>query len=411
MNPLEDVVVAVRAKKPVITAGFGLPFSVRRADPSQPLNTPAGFTQVDVLTGNPKTVVNEEANYGWEYVWHCHILGHEENDFMRPIKFNANEASPAAPTITSALDGNGALIVSGGVVNLTWTDNASTEYKYEVYRTAVLAGGAQGTPVLAATLLANSNKYSGALPIGNWIYTVAAIGANGVGATPVPIALSVVAPSAASAAATSSTQVKLNWVDNSTNETRFVVQRSINGGAFVTTATPATVNTVGTGGAQGVSLSGQVAGNTYDYKVFAEMVYPAGSVTSNAVTATLVFATPVAPEGLVVDAANIVRGTGALPAGNGAATTQNLVPLTWTDSVTPANGVAATSYRVEWSANGFVTVAGNKVVPASASGANATTVTVARGTPGTTTYSFRVRGASVVGNGAFSALIPGVTTK
>jgi len=25
-------------------------------------------------------------NFGHEYVWHCHILGHEENDMMRPLK-------------------------------------------------------------------------------------------------------------------------------------------------------------------------------------------------------------------------------------------------------------------------------------------------------------------------------------
>ena len=24
-------------------------------------------------------------NFGWEYVWHCHLLGHEENDMMRPL--------------------------------------------------------------------------------------------------------------------------------------------------------------------------------------------------------------------------------------------------------------------------------------------------------------------------------------
>jgi len=27
-------------------------------------------------------------NFGWEYVWHCHLLGHEENDMMRPIVVN-----------------------------------------------------------------------------------------------------------------------------------------------------------------------------------------------------------------------------------------------------------------------------------------------------------------------------------
>ena len=27
-------------------------------------------------------------NFGHEYVWHCHILGHEENDMMRPLVLN-----------------------------------------------------------------------------------------------------------------------------------------------------------------------------------------------------------------------------------------------------------------------------------------------------------------------------------
>ncbi len=26
-------------------------------------------------------------NFGWEYVWHCHILSHEENDMMRAMGF------------------------------------------------------------------------------------------------------------------------------------------------------------------------------------------------------------------------------------------------------------------------------------------------------------------------------------
>ena len=88
MNPLEDIIVAVRAKAPKLP--FGLPNSVRARDPSQPLgaNVQAGFTQVNPITGNPAVVFNKEEDYGWEYVWHCHILGHEENDFMRPFVFN-----------------------------------------------------------------------------------------------------------------------------------------------------------------------------------------------------------------------------------------------------------------------------------------------------------------------------------
>ena len=88
MNPLEDIIVAVRAKAPKLP--FGLPNSVRARDPSQPIgvNVRAGFTQVNPATGNPAIVSNKEEDYGWEYVWHCHILGHEENDFMRPFVFN-----------------------------------------------------------------------------------------------------------------------------------------------------------------------------------------------------------------------------------------------------------------------------------------------------------------------------------
>ncbi len=33
---------------------------------------------------------NQMVNFGHEYVWHCHILSHEENDMMRPIIFNTN---------------------------------------------------------------------------------------------------------------------------------------------------------------------------------------------------------------------------------------------------------------------------------------------------------------------------------
>jgi len=52
------------------------------------------------------------ANFGWEYVWHCHILGHEENDFMRPVVFNYTALTPSAPAMLSA--------TPDGV--LTWED-------------------------------------------------------------------------------------------------------------------------------------------------------------------------------------------------------------------------------------------------------------------------------------------------
>lgn len=126
MNPLEDVYVAVKASHPVTP--FGIPKSTRLLDPSQGVNAQLGFTQVDALTGrapsNQTYLVNgistsvptaaysnQYTDFDNEYVWHCHILGHEENDFMRPFIFHPNVAIPDAP---------GAVSVSGNT--LSWVD-------------------------------------------------------------------------------------------------------------------------------------------------------------------------------------------------------------------------------------------------------------------------------------------------
>ncbi len=92
MNPLEDVFVALRPKT------LDLPFQVvnswRPLDPTQPLGVNTGFTGVDP-NGLPVTVFNDLTNFGWEHVWHCHILGHEENDMMRALVLVAPPLEPS----------------------------------------------------------------------------------------------------------------------------------------------------------------------------------------------------------------------------------------------------------------------------------------------------------------------------
>ncbi len=98
MNPLEDCIVAMRPVAPSLP--FKIGDSIRPLDPTMPLGTTtAGF---DPVTGNPITVTNTMVNYGWEYVWHCHLLGHEENDMMRPIQVAVSPAAPTALTATGA---------------------------------------------------------------------------------------------------------------------------------------------------------------------------------------------------------------------------------------------------------------------------------------------------------------------
>jgi hypothetical protein len=129
MNPLEDVYVAVRAAHPVVP--FGLPGSKRLLDPSQVADGGLGFTNINPTTGQaPATqtylvngvmtamptvggvYTNKLTDFDNEYVWHCHILGHEEQDFMRPFIFHPTVLTPDMPVLAAAT----------GVTTLTWTD-------------------------------------------------------------------------------------------------------------------------------------------------------------------------------------------------------------------------------------------------------------------------------------------------
>jgi hypothetical protein len=136
MNPLEDVYVAVHAVHPVVP--FGLPSSKRLLDPAQVENSGLGFTNIDPTTGQVPTTqtylvngvmtpqptvggvyTNKITSFDNEYVWHCHILGHEEQDFMRPFVFHPNVMVPDMPVLTSA---------ATNVTTLTWTDPTPVTY-------------------------------------------------------------------------------------------------------------------------------------------------------------------------------------------------------------------------------------------------------------------------------------------
>ena len=83
MNPLEDAIVAIRPLKQSLP--WKIPDSNRPLDVTKAVGD--AVTVTNPVDGNRTTVTNDVTNFGWEYVWHCHLLGHEENDMMRPIVF------------------------------------------------------------------------------------------------------------------------------------------------------------------------------------------------------------------------------------------------------------------------------------------------------------------------------------
>ena len=83
------------------------------------------FTNLNPFSNGGANTIDGPTNFGWEYVWHCHILGHEENDMMRPLVW---QVPPSAPSNLAAISN------STGGVNVTWNDNSASETGFILQR-------------------------------------------------------------------------------------------------------------------------------------------------------------------------------------------------------------------------------------------------------------------------------------
>ncbi|MCM2263788.1 MAG: DUF4214 domain-containing protein [Desulfuromonadales bacterium] len=182
ISPLEDTIVALRPVTPRLP--FGVPESVRPMNPATNLGSNVELTPIDPATGNPRLISNEIVNLDWEYVWHCHILSHEENDMMRPMSFLFQEAFPNAP---SALD---ALVSVPGQVYLSWTDptvvnfltlfnfgNAKNEIGFRVERALTTTGAFS----VIGTTLANATQFIDTTAASNTDYDYRVVAFNAAG--------------------------------------------------------------------------------------------------------------------------------------------------------------------------------------------------------------------------------------
>ncbi len=302
--PLEDTIVALRPIVPEVP--WELPNAIRMLNPMMPAGSTAMFNNVDVQ-GNPTApITNQLVNFGWEYVYHCHILSHEEMDMMRPVSLALPPVKPNG--LTAAISGG----TANPVANLSWNDNSIAETSYVVQRmlsgsgTWVDVGTIQspldqpnttGTKTFADTTIQantgyqyrivakNTVGYGGAFPS----TTVQSV-SDMVTVVPPPPAT----PSNLTATATSTTQVNLTWTDNANNETGFTIER-----ALVTGGVPGTFTAIDGVGANITTYNDPTvaANTTYAYRVFA---YNLGgnSQPSNVAIVTTPLPGPVAPSNL-----------------------------------------------------------------------------------------------------------------
>jgi FtsP/CotA-like multicopper oxidase with cupredoxin domain len=266
-NPMEDIIVAFRPTH--MTLPFAIPDSSRLLDPTTPLNSTINFLPVAPPAGVAAVaqLANVTTNFGWEYVWHCHMLGHEENDFMRPLCLNVVAGSyivPNAPTN---------VVATAGLGQATVTFNAPPSNGAAITRYIVTAIPATGSVLgtdITASATSRTRTITG-LPGGvNYTFTVTAQSAAGLG---LPSAASnsvtIGAPTAPTAPTNlrtlriRTTSVTIGWTNTAgTNVTGYTIQRSPGTGAVSWT-------TVGTTAAGTITFrnTGLTTLTAYKYQV------------------------------------------------------------------------------------------------------------------------------------------------
>ncbi len=321
VNPLEITFLALRPTVPTPSqVPFEVPDSVRLIDPLFPEGAalpPPGPSGWFTPNGTAVTqIINARVNFGWEYVWHCHILSHEEMDFMHSLVF----AVP--PTAVNDLAATRVNLS----VTLRWTDRSTKELRYTIERatnpffTTNLATftsnsvNPTGPRVFTQTVQNNRAYWYRITAVGPVVGDTVNAGfptmstnsvSNtvviqvGISATPAgPIGLSATWPPTTPG---TPAVVNLAWTDLATTETHFVVERctGLNCTTFATLATvPAHV---GTGLTTFVDTT-VAAPNVYSYRVRAVngtvQSAPSNIVPNVGDPGTPVI--PVAPMGLTV---------------------------------------------------------------------------------------------------------------
>jgi fibronectin type 3 domain-containing protein len=306
VSPLEDTYVAMRPVLPVLP--FDFPNSIRLLSPMMPegawianttLAEQIGLPIIGFApNGEPIDITNHYVNFGAEFVYHCHILSHEEMDMMHAVSLTLKPVKP---------DG---LVFNAGT--LSWEDMSLSETAFVVEKS--IDGGVSWTAVgtierlprdpITGDVLADPNTGNPppnttgevlSFPISEWSegnqFRVVAVNMVGdthyygdpnlneilpgefafpvftarsisevVDTTPPPAVPE--APTDLTATAETGPQVRLTWTDNASNETGFVIERATDGVTFSVLAN------LGDGATSYVDMA-VTAGGSYDYRVAA----------------------------------------------------------------------------------------------------------------------------------------------
>jgi subtilisin family serine protease len=257
------------------------------------------FTSIAVLGADVTAYSNGNLSAGSTY--HYRVRSYE-GPYPSPY---SNVASATATPLPGAPGSLVASSFSSSRIDISWTDNSTSETGFKIERSADGVNFSQ-----IATRSANSTTYSNTNLIAGTLYHYRVRAYSAAGHTDYSNAASAAtrpAPDAPQLTATvvSSSRIDLSWTDSSTYESGFKIERSADGVNFVQIATRAA-------NATQLSNTNLVANTTYHYRVRA-YDGPNDSAYSNVASATTQ-AVAAAPTNL-----------------NASAVSSSRIVLSWTD--------------------------------------------------------------------------------
>ncbi|HET6250034.1 MAG TPA: ELWxxDGT repeat protein [Tepidisphaeraceae bacterium] len=206
-------------------------------------STSSGFTTIDetvVLVGGATHFNDTGIVPGTTYYYRIYTQNAGGTSAAVTVS-SATTGAPAAPARLAAVAAGGSQ--SGLEVDLSWADNSNNETGFTLQRSLV----ANFSTIDATfTLAANATAYSDTTvaPSLTYYYRIRSFNAAGnsafaaVGPVVVPTTIPT-APSGLQLAAVSSSEIDLQWIDNSSNETQFSIERAVLDGPFIQIGTVA----------------------------------------------------------------------------------------------------------------------------------------------------------------------------
>jgi titin len=234
-------------------------------------------------------------------------------------------ADVAATTLaaTAAPTGFTATPISKSQINLSWVDAATNETGYKVER-RLTSATEWGAAVSLGAGVTTYNDTTGLTVATSYTYRVSAIAPwnEMVSAAPVVAATfgETAVPTGVTAAAFSSTQINLSWVDAATNETGYRIERRL-----TSDTSPSALSLVANIAANITSYQNTGLANSTGYTYVVSAIAPGGALVSAATVAATTFGPTAVPTGVTATPFSSAR-----------------IDLSWTDAATNETG-----YRIE----------------------------------------------------------------